>query len=965
MTPQTLIELYIKQKNKARFSTSKIFQEGYKKAFQEATADVEIVASDEFAPPLFEGQPSIPFVLFKPKTVNAERPAPLIIHTHGGPNVYMSKDNLHAEIAYFLTHGFVVACPNYRGSTDYPVEGKEKEDWLKWKDLAKDKHHIYGPQDIYAVTQYMLAMGFINSPKAILRGGSFGSFINAHLLAQVKKGIFENLFSGAHFSGGVKYPHASSMPTDIPILITHSEKDDIAPYSDAQIFMEHLLLQHLSIQIEGKDTAALQTYVATRGDHHMIDPDLGVGLIYNPTSLAELTSYIIYTTSFVHSLVDGNTFQNVDCYDQYKQLMSNRAEKPEDQAYLIVNQARIVERLRATPFTEEPPQPEPAPFDKLQSASSYTPTTGLLKLYLGDHYTGDVRTDFTWFLKHCFRPVNWTATKEVLTDAGKQMLENEQFVDQIVTMIEREKSFLAEHPDYVPLYHTAEYSSMQLYCFINLWIKTLRAELTNRLSTITEMRLVNFIKNSIDNIDIFLLKWRRLHSNGETFNNILGAPDRIAACNPSSISNSHSTASSSLWWYFKAAYGERTPFDELFGDFFRILEIYSPQRCARYKHFFERAYHGLQGKPQALMQQIFLPKKLAHKKSYMCQIWGEEFSHNDMELSSPNSLELLRSDPEQFEMKLREQKHAFQNFGNCPGFGDTDNGFKYAGLLQNRWMAGELEGVVIYSHFRDEKQHQAFVAELSELVLEDFSDFLANATDLHDSVIPGTYQTKLRLYEEWGLFKRPTRVSDHLFYKQQLQLFRGEVENPQGKTFELIFQVDRDSKIKMQERLRQTNGGDPGSKQVFIYSLCRYLKGYTYYELLEEIAKKAILEPEENLKKKYPPDYLRFAPNNYPYFMSMVQQFSTPDAVEAYDLSSNGYHEFYKLCHDKIRGLSYRDSGKDESDFFLETSKGTCYAVDLWDMELWTAIECALRHARLCKEKNNGHDVRSRVERLY
>ena len=119
---------------------------------------------------------------------------------------------------------------------------------------SRNKHHIYGPQDVFSVTKFAQQMPFVDPQKILLRGGSFGSFINSYLLVGVRKGIYENIFRGAHFSGGVKYPAPSTMPDDIPLLITHSEADDIAPYADARIFMEKMLLKELAFEVRDDET---------------------------------------------------------------------------------------------------------------------------------------------------------------------------------------------------------------------------------------------------------------------------------------------------------------------------------------------------------------------------------------------------------------------------------------------------------------------------------------------------------------------------------------------------------------------------------------------------------------------------------------------------------------------------------------------------------------------------------------
>ena len=263
MHTEDLIKLYILQKNHLANPNDPTKKLLFEAEYERLLPKTCFVSQDALAPPLFLDQPYIPFVLFKPTVTSLETPRPLIIHTHGGPHVYMSKDKLHAEIAYFLSKGYVVACPNYRGSTQYPnyldiqLPPEQQLDssipryeilntWKIWESKSKDKHSIYGPEDVYAVTKYLQTMDFVDANYIFLRGGSFGSYINAHLLAGIRSGKFPPIFKGAHLSGGIKYPSASSLPDDIPLLITHSKPDDISPYATAAFFMEKLLLKSAS-----------------------------------------------------------------------------------------------------------------------------------------------------------------------------------------------------------------------------------------------------------------------------------------------------------------------------------------------------------------------------------------------------------------------------------------------------------------------------------------------------------------------------------------------------------------------------------------------------------------------------------------------------------------------------------------------------------------------------------------------
>ena len=311
MKLEDLIELYILQKEHHENKGDSGFQEDYDSKFASLMSDIPFSREYIMAnTTVNQEQPEIPFVLFKPNNINPENPAPLIIHTHGGPQVYFDKNYNHAEIAYFLSKGYVVACPNYRGSTDYPSSDVDKRnEWFNWKEKSKNKYHIYGPEDVHAVTMFMLEKQYIDKTKVFLRGGSFGSFINAHLLAQVKAGKYKNVYKGVHFSGGTNYPSELVIPEDMPILITHGAKDDIAPPEDAKLFMEQLLLNQLAVKKNNPDfTFNVQSFFSSTGNHHLIDAGLTTGSDKESKNYQELMRYLELTTSFIESIARNELF---------------------------------------------------------------------------------------------------------------------------------------------------------------------------------------------------------------------------------------------------------------------------------------------------------------------------------------------------------------------------------------------------------------------------------------------------------------------------------------------------------------------------------------------------------------------------------------------------------------------------------------------------------------------------------
>ena len=527
----------------------------------------------------------------------------------------------------------------------------------------------------------------------------------------------------------------------------------------------------------------------------------------------------------------------------------------------------------------------------------------------------------------------------------------------MVQVIEREEHFLKDNPDHMVMYHTAEYNSLQLYCFINVWVNMLREQPIGKLSKIEEMRLFDFMKTTFEDMDIFLRKMRRRRQNNVVFNDTPGFAERAAACNPSLISNAHSTASCTMWWAFNAKNSTRFPADKVITEMLKILGIYSPERLARYLQYFERALQKLQV-PQALLQQMFVPYHIANKAAYMCQIWGEEFSANDMELNSPEIIRMLIDDPFLFEQCLRDNKTAFTNFGDCPGFGDTDSGFNYANAMQHRYILRNDPEIVTHSYFRSDEEHHVFVAELTELVEEDYADYLAFGAPLPDFILAGAEATKKLVYSRSGLafFTPNKKPNAAAFYKQQEQLFEGLVQNPCKKTYGGIVALDKATKTTLQEQLWAAHNDGPSSHTVYPYSLCKYLKGYTYFDLIEEAARAILLTPfigqkfESNCRE------------SLAFVLEMVETFSIPAAVRV-EISGDQYLRLFNILRHKLDAHKF-DSDK-HSFMFSKTNNKRMTVSFLWTSELENAVSSVLRIASIAKENFYGHSVSSREMALY
>ena len=91
---------------------------------------------------------------------------PLVVMCHGGPTAATSS-TLNLKIQFWTSRGFAVLDVNYRGSTGY---GRQYRDRLK---------HNWGITDVIDVcsgADYLIAQGLVDEEKLAIRGGSAGGY---------------------------------------------------------------------------------------------------------------------------------------------------------------------------------------------------------------------------------------------------------------------------------------------------------------------------------------------------------------------------------------------------------------------------------------------------------------------------------------------------------------------------------------------------------------------------------------------------------------------------------------------------------------------------------------------------------------------------------------------------------------------------------------------------------------------
>ncbi|HZY40909.1 MAG TPA: S9 family peptidase, partial [Anaerolineae bacterium] len=126
-----------------------------------------------FVPPTHVWYPSldpgvnVPALLYMPKDLPADRKPPAILYVHGGPTSQHDND-WYPTVQNFVTRGYVVICPNYRGSTGYGRRFREANRF----DLGRGDTH-----DTAAAADYLINAGLADPKRIAITGISYGGFL--------------------------------------------------------------------------------------------------------------------------------------------------------------------------------------------------------------------------------------------------------------------------------------------------------------------------------------------------------------------------------------------------------------------------------------------------------------------------------------------------------------------------------------------------------------------------------------------------------------------------------------------------------------------------------------------------------------------------------------------------------------------------------------------------------------------
>jgi len=116
--------------------------------------------------PSYDETPIASF-LYIPANIKQDNSNPAIIYPHGGPQ-WEHFNSWYPRLQYFVSHGYVVMAPNFRGSTGF---GREFTESLR-KDCGGGDL-----KDLVAATEYLKRTGYVDPDRIAIMGGSWGGYL--------------------------------------------------------------------------------------------------------------------------------------------------------------------------------------------------------------------------------------------------------------------------------------------------------------------------------------------------------------------------------------------------------------------------------------------------------------------------------------------------------------------------------------------------------------------------------------------------------------------------------------------------------------------------------------------------------------------------------------------------------------------------------------------------------------------
>jgi dipeptidyl aminopeptidase/acylaminoacyl peptidase len=135
-------------------------------------APADLVEAEVIRYKSFDGL-EIPSILYKPHQASASNKMPALVWVHGGPGGQTRKGYSGLR-QYFANHGYVVLGVNNRGSSGY---GKT---FFKADDQKHGREPLW---DCVEAKQYLASLGYVDTTKIGIIGGSYGGYMTLAALA--------------------------------------------------------------------------------------------------------------------------------------------------------------------------------------------------------------------------------------------------------------------------------------------------------------------------------------------------------------------------------------------------------------------------------------------------------------------------------------------------------------------------------------------------------------------------------------------------------------------------------------------------------------------------------------------------------------------------------------------------------------------------------------------------------------
>jgi dipeptidyl aminopeptidase/acylaminoacyl peptidase len=132
----------------------------------------DLVAGQVIRYPSFDGL-EIPGIIFKPYQSSQKNKVPALVWVHGGPGG-QSRLGFSPRIQFFVNHGYAVIAVNNRGSSGYGKTFYKMDD---------QKHGEVDLQDCIEAKDFLATLGYIDTAKIGVIGGSYGGYMVMAALA--------------------------------------------------------------------------------------------------------------------------------------------------------------------------------------------------------------------------------------------------------------------------------------------------------------------------------------------------------------------------------------------------------------------------------------------------------------------------------------------------------------------------------------------------------------------------------------------------------------------------------------------------------------------------------------------------------------------------------------------------------------------------------------------------------------